>query len=346
MRVVVLHGRVPEGASSDELDVLVQVEAVSKALTDLGHDTVAAAFSFDLNGVMESLRTIQPDLVFNIVESVEGLGQFIYLAPAVLDYLKLPYTGSCTEAIFLTSNKLLAKKVLKASGISTPPWFCHDTIRDGSLAAEGPFIIKSVWEHASIGLSEDSVVHVKNRDHLLREMHRRREQLRGNCFAESYVEGREFNLSLLAGESGPEVLPPAEIHFVSYAPGTLRIVDYAAKWNADSFSYQHTPRSFDFPDEDKPLMRRLAAIAKNCWHAFGLRGYARVDFRVDPLGKPWVLEVNANPCISPDSGFVAAAERTGLSYKQIIERIIGDSFPLPPFQCTARPCSGRKKRKS
>ena len=99
---------------------------------------------------------------------------------------------------------------------------------------------------------------------------------------------------------------------------------YRAKWATDSFEYEHTRRSFDFSPPDEPLLRQLADIAKHCWDAFDLCGYARVDFRVDQAGQPWVLEVNANPCLSPDGGFVAAAEQSGLDYNGLIDRIIRD----------------------
>lgn len=324
MRVVVLHGEVFEGATKDELDVLIQAEAVRKALSDLGHEPVEVSFCFDIRAVVDALHRIEPDLVFNLVEAIEGRGQFIHVAPAVLDYLGLPYTGSRTDAMFLTSNKLVAKKVLKAWGIATPPWFGCDDVEDDISDFGGSFIIKSVWEHASIGLSESSVVHPGNANELRREMERRRGQLGGECFAELYIEGREFDIAFLAERGGLQVLPPCEIQFEGYIPGKLRIVGYDAKWNEESFEYQHTPRCFEFSDEDKPPLDRMVGIAKDCWNIFGVRGYGRVDFRVDLSGRAWVLEVNANPCLSPDGGFVAGAQRTGLTFNQVIERIVED----------------------
>ena len=169
------------------------------------------------------------------------------------------------------------------------------------------------------------------------EMNARRESLGGECFAEAYIEGREFNLSLLASEDSkgrpvsvgrgkpcPEVLPPAEIRFDSYPAGKVRVVGYRSKWDEDSFEFTHTPRSFDFPDCDNALLVDLKDLALRCWELFDLRGYARVDFRVDGAGRPWILEVNANPCLSPDAGFAAAAARAGLPFTEVLNRIIGD----------------------
>lgn len=324
MRVVVLHGKVAEDAGKDELDVLVQRDAVSMALGDLRYDAAALPFSLDLQGVARELRDLRPAFVFNLVESVEGRGRLIHLAPSLLDHLQLPYTGSRTEAIFLTSNKLVGKQLLRAAGIPTPPWSAlHDSPRQ-PLAHGGLYIVKSVWEHASIGLDEESLVWATNPDELRRVLGERRERLEGSCFAEAYIDGREFNLSLLADRDGPQVLPPAEIRFEDYPTGKPRLVSYRAKWDEDSFEYRHTRRSFHFPGEDRGLLENLAQIALECWRAFELKGYARVDFRVDRDGRPWVLEVNANPCLSPDAGFAAAAERAAIAYSQVIARIVAD----------------------
>lgn len=324
MKAVVLHGRVPQGAPKDEQDVLVQVEAVSRALSDLGYDSVAVAFSVDIKKVTEALHAIQPSIVFNLVESIEGQGRLVHLAPTILEFLKLPFTGARSEAMFLTSNKLLAKKILNASGISTPPWLSLESIQK-DVKVDGPYIIKSVWEHASIGLDAESVIFAKSANQLRHEIKHRLKKYNGGCFAEAYIEGREFNLPLLASRSGPQALPPSEILFIDYPEGKLRLVDYRAKWEEESFEYVHTQRCFDFPEEDKILLKQLEGIAINCWNIFGLRGYARVDFRLDQSGRPWVLEVNANPCISPDGGFVAAAQLVGLSFHKVIERIIEDA---------------------
>ena len=154
------------------------------------------------------------------------------------------------------------------------------------------------------------------------EIERRGRTFATAFFAEAFVEGREFNLSLLDGPAGPEVLPPAEIRFVNFPAGRPHIVDYDAKWVEGAFGYANTPRSFDFPEADAILLVYLRKLALACWQAFGLAGYARVDFRVDRRGRPWILEVNTNPCLAPDAGFAAAAQRAGIGYAGLIGRIV------------------------
>jgi D-alanine-D-alanine ligase len=141
-------------------------------------------------------------------------------------------------------------------------------------------------------------------------------------FAERFVEGREFNLSVLDGPDGGVVLPAAELIFTDFPEDKPRIVGYAAKWDEDSFEYRNTTRSFDAAPVDAPLLAELALMARRCWDVFALRGWARVDFRVDRAGRPWILEVNANPCLSPDAGFAAAVGRAGLTFAGAVQRIL------------------------
>ena len=323
MKCAVLHGEVPASAGRDEQDVLIQAGCVSRSLAEQGYEPAVIPVSANFLHLMDRLNVIQPDFVFNLVESILGQGRLIHMAPSILDYLKIPYTGARTEAIFVTSQKLMAKKFLQMNGLDTPPWITLDDAQ-GKPFAPGLYIIKSVWEHASVGLDEDSVVSVQHEKKLHKLMISKRESLGGACFAELFVAGREFNLSMLAGPEGPEVLPPAEIRFDDYPPEKLHVVGYRAKWDEDSFEYRHTPRTFEFPAEDAPLLLKLMDLAIACWQLFDLKGYARVDFRVDEAGRPWILEINANSCLSPDGGFYAAAERRGLGFNQVIERIIAD----------------------
>ena len=326
MKVIILYDRiVDKGGSPDQRDVLEQAKAVREALSGLGVESASLPFSFDIKSFIQSIGTIRPDLVFNLVESVEGHGRLLYFASAILDFLGIPYTGSSTDALYLTTNKLLAKRILSSSGIKTPRRFSEDDLRRGTGPVQGQYIVKSVWEHASVGLDEDAVITVADPDQLLSELRSRKEAMGGECFAEEYVEGREFNLSVLASRRAPEALPAAEMKFEGYPPGRRKVVGYRAKWEDASFESLHTRRNFEFEPPDEPLLRQLEHISTACWHLFALKGYARVDFRVDERNQPWVLEINANPCLSPDAGFMAAAARAGLNCEQVVRRIVRDS---------------------
>jgi D-alanine-D-alanine ligase len=319
-RVAVVYGAVAADAAPDEQDVLVEVDTVQQALTALGFAPVAVPLTLDLEAVRRRLLHLRPAFVFNLVESVEGLGRLIHLAPALYESLGLPYTGAGSEAMYLTSNKPLAKRLLAAAGIATPPGVQPATQGLSTPDFPGPYIVKSVWEHASIGIDDSSVVDDARK--LATIARKRQRRFGGEWFAERFIDGREFNLSLLGGPDGIELLPPAEMLFVDYPAGKRRIVDYAAKWHAGSFEFCNTVRRFEFDEADRPLLARLEDVARSCWRLFGLSGYARVDCRVDAAGRPWVLEINVNPCLSPDAGFAAAAARSGLDLPAVARRII------------------------
>jgi D-alanine-D-alanine ligase len=326
VRIAVIHDRVSAGDAPDARDVLVQVESVRRALDRLGHEPRIIACTLDLEAVGQELAG--SDLVFNLVESLDGQGRLIHLLPYLLEALGIPYTGAPAEAILMTSHKTLAKEKMLRAGLPTPAWVGpYPLQRDlPQRVPAGRWIIKSLWEHASIGLDAGSVVETDSAEVLAAEMRERSLSLGGACFAEEFINGREFNLSLLAGPAGPQVLPPAEMIFEGYLPDMVRIVDYRAKWDEQSFGAQHTRRRYDFSDEDGELLERLRDIALRCWKEFGLAGYARVDFRVDGNGNPFILEINANPCLSPDAGFATATAQAGLDFDRAAAHIIADSL--------------------
>ncbi len=326
MRAVVLHSAVAPDAPPDEKDVLVQAHFFREVLHRLGWDVVLVPFQSDLGAVRRTLRHLRPDVVVNLVETVEGTGRLIHVAPALLDGEGIPYTGCPTEAVFCTSQKVLAKKCLTAWGVPTPEWF--DPSRPPPpWARESAVIVKPVWEDASVGIDQEAVVEMTRPEVWERAVSRARNRFGPDgFFVERFIDGREFNLALLARPGGVEVLPAAEMDFVDFGLDRHRIVDYEAKWAQGSFAETHTVRSFSVSEEDRPLVERLSALARRCWDFFGLRGYARVDFRVDRAGEPWVLEINANPCLSPDAGFMAAARHAGLNAQAVVHRILHDAL--------------------
>jgi len=323
LKVVVLHDQVPDGAPPDQADSLIQASQVTGHLSQLGHEALLAPFAGRPQETEDRLRGLGPELVFNLVESPLGQGRLIHLAPLLLERMGLRFTGAGTRAMLLSSNKLMAKRLMRSHGLPTPPWLAVREAGDDFQA--GRWIIKSVWEHASVGLDEDSVGEYQAVRALRQEMERRQPLLGGDCFAERFIDGREFNLALLAHDKGVQVLPPAEIIFEGYAAGKPKVVGYKAKWDEGSYEYHHTPRNYDFPPKDRLLLQELTALSLRAWRVFGLRGWARVDFRVDRQGGPWILEVNANPCLAADAGFMAAADQAHLDAGQVVARIMADA---------------------
>jgi D-alanine-D-alanine ligase len=318
--VLVLHQEIADGTRLDELDTLVQLEQVSAALEEVGWNVVPLATGLDLAATMDSIRSIKPACVFNLVESLGGEGCLIHFIPALLQAYGIPFTGCSGDAIYLSSHKLLAKALMRQCGIATPAWFSRTSSdqQEDDTALHGQWIVKSVWEHASFGLDDgcvvDSVAAARARIDASTRLHG------GHWFAEQYIAGREFNISILEHAGQPRILPMAEMTFVDYPPDKPKIVGYAAKWDPNAAEFHATCR--EFPVLSGELFSAMQQAVLQCWEGFGLRGYARVDFRVDDAGTPWVLEVNANPCIAADAGFIAAAQRTGIALEHVVEHIV------------------------
>ena len=320
MQWMLVHNDVPLGAPPDEADVLIQADAVREVLERGGHAVTTVAAGLDLAALEAELVAARPDAVFNLVESLGGHGRLIHLVPALLEALAVPFAGCPADAFYLTSHKILAKAMLRDAGLPTPAWVAADG-RTGDGAMSGRWIVKSVWEDASLGLDDDAIVD-GSADDVLPRLTARAGTAGAPWFAEAYIEGREFNIALLDGPAGPEVLPHAEMLFEDFPAGKPRIVGYAAKWHEDSFEYTHTVRTFDFAPGDADLLAEMSRLSRACWELFGLRGWARVDFRVDEAGRPWILEVNVNPCLAPDAGYAAALARAGLDFPAAVARII------------------------
>ena len=319
MKITLVHQHVPSDAPADERDVLDQVEAIGAALRSKGHVVSVLACTTDLGNVQRKLDLIRPDCVFNLVETLDNSGRLIHLAPALWETHGLRFTGSSADALYLTTHKLLSKERMLAAGLPVPEWVEGGGRKAQRSTQKADWIVKSVWEHASVGLGDASLLRGATAAEIAARMP-------DGSFAERFVDGREFNLALLAGPNGPVVLPPAEIAFVDFPAGKPKIVSYQAKWDESSFEYTHTVRRFADPAADGALIAELSALALRCWDVFGLGGYARVDFRVDASGKPWILEVNTNPCLSPDGGFAAALEKAGIPYADAMERIVNAAF--------------------
>ncbi len=316
-RCCIIYNEPGKDALADELDVLDQVAHIEKHLEELGIEVYRKGITSLFMNEIATLSLEKPDFVYNLVESINNKGELNYFIPALLNLYSIPYSGNPLEAIFITSNKTLASKAMKNAGISNPASYKPSEM---NLLKKGrKYIVKPIWEDGSLGITEKSVFECKpGFENILTGLDD------AHWFIEDFIDGREFNISVLAGENGPEVLPPAEIVFTNYDDKKPKIVDFKAKWEMDSFEYLNTVREFPGTNLNIQLEENLKQAAIECWNLFGLKGYARVDARTDENDNVFVIEINANPCISPDGGFVAATKEAGYPFLDVIKRIISD----------------------
>ena len=314
-KVVILHNKIFDHSNPDEIDVLHQAELVSEAYKELGFEPIPMEVGFNPYDDILKVKKLNPEFVFNLIESVYDKGELLYIGPAILNTLHIPYTGNPLDALFVTTNKVLTKKNMKYHQISTPEFF--EVFETAKLEKGKRYILKPIWEDGSVGLDEESVFTTAEKE----KIERIKDLSPSHYFIEEFVEGREFNLSILGGKNKADVLQPAEMIFIDFPEGKPKMLGYKAKWDESSIEYKNTVRSFDTLKKSSSLYVSLKAISLKCWKSFNLKGYARVDFRVDANGNPFVIEINGNPCISPDSGFIAAANHTGYDNKTVVQRI-------------------------
>ncbi len=317
--ILILINEINQNALEDEADVLVQAEAVENALHSLGYKTQRHYFGLDLQSVVKKISTVQAKLVFNLVETVDGKGALIHLCPSLLESYGIPFTGSGTYSLLCTTDKIRTKIILSEHDIPSPGF-----INPASPHAPDPkksYILKPICEDGSAGITDNSIIEGSE----FYERIELNEDSLKTSFLEEYIEGREFNISVINTENGPLVLPAAEMLYLDYPEGKPKILNFASKWDPDSFEYHKTVRTFKKKPDDDALLKKMSEISLRCWDIFNLKGYMRVDFRIDEQGQAWVLEVNANPCLSPDAGFVAACLEGGIDYTGMIHKIISSA---------------------
>jgi D-alanine-D-alanine ligase len=353
-RVVVIYNRDFEGADADpenkaREDIKDIAEHVVGILESRACAAVGLGVTDDVLAAVSELRDMRPDVVFNLCESIGGDNRFEPLLPMLMDREGFAYTGSGPLSLALALHKHKAKEVLRARGVSTPEAVFLTTPDVSAIAAACalgfPLIVKPAREDASVGISRESVVWSRETleqrvAHVLGHYHQ-------PALVERYIDGREIYVSMLGrAEGAPQVFPFYEIDFSDMPSDRPRIVSFEGKWVETSVEYNGTKpvRCVDLSPE---LSERIAATALTAFETLELRDYARVDIRLAADGIPYVIDVNPNCDLSDVAGgFSKAAKAAGMSYEEVIMRILelalarkpnADTIPL-----TARSRSRRR----
>lgn len=324
-RILVLYNT-DYGDEACAADV-ASVETSARALVGALGEGGAAVELMGLNGlevlaVIDEVRAAKPDLVFNLCESMAGDSRHEPTLVGLLDLFGIPYTGTDLLGLASCLYKQRAKDILIARGIPTPPYrFLADpaALDDPGLAAlDYPWFVKLAHEDASVGITEENLVATPaalcaRARALMREFEQ-------PVLAERYVDGRELNVTLIGNGAELRVLPLHEIDFAAMPADRPRIVSYAAKWDEGHVDYAGT-KPVPLRDASPELVAGIERVARDAWHALGLRDYGRIDLRVDAASIAWVIDVNPNPDISPDAGVARSARIAGMSYPQLIAHI-------------------------
>jgi D-alanine-D-alanine ligase len=300
------------------MDIMIQVESIESTLNKLGYASRRIPLTRNLAAFIECFNKEHVDMVFNLCETVDEDPALAAHPAAVLELLNIPFTGSPSMTLMTTTDKVMTKRLLKGRGIRT----AHYLIYDGSehfnpSYLSFPVIVKPRYEDASVGIDQGSIFEdEKELKTGLKDMY----EHFGALLIEEYIDGKEFNVSLF-GYPEAQVMPVAEVDFSRFPQNLYPIVGYRAKWDENSFEYHNTPRNFS-PAISQSLLWEIERIVLDCYNFFMLRDYGRIDMRVNEYGKIYVLEINANPCLSPDAGFPAALQHAGISYESMVQTFI------------------------
>jgi D-alanine-D-alanine ligase len=304
--------------ASSENEILDTVEFVARNLTEAGFSVGHLGLKRDPRVLLDRLRRQQPDAVFNLFEGLADHNDTEAHVAGLLEWMGIPYTGCPYQTLCLARTKHLTKHLLKGAGLPTPDFFVVEEGPAPNCTMDWPVIVKPAEQDASVGLDQGSVVTDQEQlnERVASLLHNYGEPV----LVEQYIHGREFNVGLIETPD-LQVLPFGEIMFCDDDPNYWPIVTYDAKWRPGSRDYESTPPCY--PARVAPrLAERVGDLAKKAFRLLGCRDYARVDFRVKPPGKPYILEVNPNPDYSPTAGLAGGLASAGLTLGQFTVDLI------------------------
>ncbi len=310
---------VPDGTDITAEPWRTEYDVIS-TLRGMGHEVQALGVHDDLSELRRASTEWKPHIAFNLLEGFDDITIFDQNVVSHLELLKLSYTGCNPRGLLIARDKSLSKKLLAYHRLSVPE---SEVFRIGRPIRRPkrlpfPLIVKSLTQEASIGISQASVV---DTDEKLKErvtfIH---ESIGTAAIVEQYIEGRELYVGIL-GNQALQALPVWELFFTNMPADVKRIATDRVKW---SVKYQKKYGIDSGPAKDLPdvLSSRLQHICKRAFRALELSGFARIDLRLDEAGTVWVLEANPNPQIAKGEDFAASAEKVGLGYETVLQRII------------------------
>ena len=301
---------------------------VTSTLNDMGHDVLQLGVKDDLGVIRQAVDDFKPQIAFNLMEAFHEVGAFDMNVVSYLELLRLPYTGCNPRGMVLSRDKALSKQLMAYHRIPAPDFsvFRRGQAIKRPRRLEFPLIVKSLTQEASIGIAQASVV---DDDTKLKErvafVHK---SIGTDAIAERFIDGRELYVGVLGNER-LQVFPVWEMQFGQMPEGVHRIATDRVKWSV-KYQKKHgieTSAATGLPDG---LLESVQRVAKRVYRTLNLSGYARMDLRMDADGKFYVLEANANPQLAFGEDFAESADRAGLKYEELLQRILNVGLKWHP----------------
>jgi len=302
---------------------------VIETLRECGHDVRPLGVQDDLGAVRSTIEEFKPTIVFNLLESFDDVTTFDMNVVSYLELLKVPYTGCNPRGLLLARDKALSKKLLAYHRIPVPDFAVFRRGRSIRLSSRlrFPVIVKSLTYEASVGISQASVV--SDEEKLRKRVEFIHDHIGSDAIAERYVDGRELYVGLL-GNDRVRVFPAWEMHFQKMIEGdNWPIATERVKWST-KYQQKHGISTDEARDLPPGAAEHIVRLARRIYRTLALTGYARVDLRMDLTGRVYFIEANPNPQLAYGEDFAESAERSGLSYEALLERILALGLAWQP----------------
>jgi D-alanine-D-alanine ligase len=293
---------------------------VLESLQRLGHEVQTMAVFDSVGHVFDKVRSFAPDIVFNQCESFHDDRALEPNIPALLEMMKIRYTGSGPDGLLLCKDKALAKEILSHHHVRVPRFIVsHLKSPLRRLQHFGyPAFVKPIGQESSDGIAKASFVRdEKEAIDRLRFLH---QKFNSDAMIEEYIDGREIYVSVL-GNRRRAVFPPREIFFENVPDDEPKFATSHAKWNdayRKKWGITNGP-AVELPPEVK---KDLNKIARNVYAWLRIRGFGRIDIRVSSRNELFIIEANPNPSLAAEDDFAQSANAEGFTYDAMIQEIL------------------------
>jgi D-alanine-D-alanine ligase len=320
----------PDEAKSEEIPSAPwkMEHNVVRALRALGHEVLVQGLDAELAPVRQAMFEFKPDIAFNLMEAFDDVATWDQNVVAYLELSKMPYTGCNSRGLVLARDKAIAKQLLTYHRIAVADFALFPVGRAvrRPKRLRFPLIVKSQTLDASIGISQASVV--DDDDKLRERVHFIHESVGTDAIVERYIEGRELYVGVL-GNQRLQTLPIWELSFRNLPEESRKIATERVKWSL-TYQKKHGIESALATDLDEAMTRRIRETCKRVYRSLLLSGYARIDLRLSENGQIFVIEANPNPQLARDEDFALSAEKAGLAYEALLQRIINLGLSWEP----------------
>lgn len=309
-----------EGVTDKDLDAWKAEFDVCATLRELGHEVLPLGVYDDLSPIRNALSEFNPHITFMMLEEFHGVVTYDFAIISYLELMQQPYTGCNPRGLLLSKDKALSKKILTYHRIQTPRFAVFPVGRTvhRPKKLEFPLFVKSVSEDASYGISQASIV--SNDEQLVERVAFVHEHTRDDAIVEQYIEGREIYVGVM-GNQRLQTFTPWEMDFGKLPSDTARIATSQVKWNRN-YQEKHGITTREANDLNPETTEKIKKVCKRVYRALNLSGYARMDLRLTDTGEVYVLEANANPNIEYGEDFAESAEKAGIDYGTLLQRIL------------------------